>query len=56
LAKYFFLAVGPTSGTSSQKEPKTYLTYDVTHKKMKPKTKKHFFHRRLEDLPRLLMI
>jgi len=35
LAKYFRLAVGPRSGTSSQKWPKTYLTYDVTHKKTK---------------------
>jgi len=35
--KYFRLAVGPRSGTSSQKWQKTYLTYDVTQKK--PKTK-----------------
>jgi len=34
-AKYFRLAVGPSPGTSSQKWPKNYLTYDVTHKKTK---------------------
>jgi len=38
--KYFHLAGGPRSGTSSQKWPKTYLSYDVTHKKNKTK---HFF-------------
>jgi len=42
------MAVGPRSGTSSQKWPKTYLTYDITHKKTKPKT--NFFYCRLEDL------
>jgi len=49
-AKYFCLAVGPRSvclavGPSSQKWPKPTLlnTYDVTHKKMKPKTKTFFF-------------
>jgi len=29
--KYFRAAVGPRSGTSSQKWWRTYLTYDVTH-------------------------
>jgi len=29
--KYFHLAVGPRSGTISQKWPKNYLTYDITH-------------------------
>jgi len=28
-AKYFHLAIGPRSGTSSQKWPKTYLTCDI---------------------------
>ena len=55
-AKYFRLAVGPRSGTSSQKWPKTYITYDVTHKKTKPKTNKIFFHCRLQDLPSLLTL
>jgi len=41
--KYFHVAVGPRSGISSQKWLKTYLTYDVTNKKMKPKTKTCFF-------------
>jgi len=31
------MAVGPRSGTSSQKWPKTYLTYDITHKKRNQK-------------------
>jgi len=34
------------------KWPKTYLTYDVAHKKLK--TKKNIFHYRLDDLPNLL--
>jgi len=42
-AKYFHLAVGPTSGICSQKWQKNYLTY-VIHKK-----KKNYFHCRLED-------
>jgi len=36
-AKYFRLAVGPRSGTSSQKWPKTYL-WCHSQKKTKPKT------------------
>jgi len=40
-AKYFRLAVGPRSGTSSQTWPKTYLTYDVTHKRNE--TQNNFF-------------
>jgi len=52
-AKYFPLAVGPRSGTNSQKWPKAYLIYDVTHKKNKtPK----FFYCRLKDLLGLLRI
>jgi len=46
--KYFFLAVGPRSGTSSQKWPKTHLTYDVT--KNETQNPKFFFHSSLEDL------
>jgi len=53
--KYFCLAIGPRSGTSSQKLSKTYLTYDVTHKKTKPKTN-FFFHCRLENLLSLLKV
>jgi len=34
-AKYFRLAVGFRSSTSRQKQPKTYLTFDVNHKKTK---------------------
>jgi len=44
------LVVGPRSGTSSQKWLKTYLTYDVTHKKRETKNQKFFFYFRLEDL------
>ena len=47
------LAVGPRTGTSGQKLSKTYLTYDVTHKNLKPKI---IFHGRLEDLPSLLRV
>ena len=46
-------AVGAMSGTNSQKWPKTCLTYDVTHKKSKAKTKQFFIHCTLEDLPSL---
>jgi len=52
--KYFRLAVGPRSGTSSQKWPKTYFTYDVTHKKTETQNQKNCFHCTLEDLPSLL--
>jgi len=41
-AKYLRQVVGPRPGTSSQNWTKTYLTYDITHKKMKPKTKNFF--------------
>ena len=41
-AKYFRLAVGPRSGTSSQKWPKTYLTYDITHIKPEIQNKRFF--------------
>jgi len=41
-AKYFCLAVGPRSGTNGQKWPKTYVAYDITHNKMKPKAKNFF--------------
>jgi len=33
----------------SQKWSKTYFTYDVTHKKMRPKIKKKFIHCRLAE-------
>jgi len=42
-AKYFHLVVGPRSGISSQKWPKTYLTSDITHKKKQNPTPKNFF-------------
>jgi len=42
-AKYFHLVVGLRSGTSSQKWPKTYLIYDVTHKKNWNPKPKNFF-------------
>jgi len=38
--KYFRVAVGPRSGTSSRKWPKTYLTYDVIHKKTENQNQK----------------
>jgi len=52
--KYFRLAVGPRSSISSQKWPKTCLTYDNTHrKKRNPKSRKFFF---IADLPSLLRV
>ena len=48
-AKYFCLAVGPRSGTSSQKRSKTYLTYNVTHKKSTTPNQKFSFHCRLAE-------
>jgi len=54
--KYFCLAVGPRSGTttSSQNWPKTYLTYDVTHRKNNTKPK--IFLLRFKDLLSLLKV
>jgi len=47
--KHFGLAVGPRPGNMRQNDPKT--TYDVTHKKSAPPTKKFFFECNLLDWP-----
>jgi len=51
LAKYFGLAVGPQAREHEPKWPKSYFTYDVTHKKSATPNKKSFFECRLEDWP-----
>jgi len=48
------LAVGPRARLPEPKWPKTYPTYDITHKKMKPK--KLFFQCKLEDSPSLVRV
>ena len=52
--KIFLSGSGP--GDMNQNGQKTYLTYDVTHKKPWNPKPKNFFHCKLEVLPSLLRV
>jgi len=50
-AKHFGLAVGLLARQHDPKWPQNYFTYDVSHKKSAPPTKKFFFECNLLDWP-----
>jgi len=49
-AKYFGLAVGPLARQHEPKWPQNYFTYDVTHKKSIPPTKKCFGRKQPKEI------
>jgi len=54
--KYYHLTVGAQGEAKWAKVAKKSSTYDVTHKKPAPLSKKIFFECRLEDVLRLLTL